>query len=294
MIVLWEQYVDSNGYERKRWLAYKDMGMVSLFVPRDSSGELDWDNYQKQRLDHWTQPGGLIQGTYEYDEYLLGLQPDWEYDGIYINDLSTIGVRVQEVIDETGTKKNVVKVFYGDASTYYTSRNPDDVPYNKENQRGYRSLPSPIARDETLAHYTDEDHPHYGGKFPVWPPEDINAWSESDDLFTLIGTESGVNQYLKWDALNSAATGRVAWGDDDGANDYRVLVLPNFTTPGEGEGAAWEDRNEIGIHVFGNFQHRSPHSEEDDNEYAVFADFSARFIHTTAGLPGTFVPPIQY
>lgn len=266
LVVLWEQYVE-GGHERRRWLAYKDLGIVALVG----------DDFEKRRLEWFTRPGGLNVGNHQYDEYVLGLQPDWEFDGVYLNDLNTLGVRVEEIAG-SGGKENRVKVFYGDASTYYEERNPNTIPYDIEDKRE-RYLSSGVLLDENGNHYT--------GIWPVWPPENLGTWTEDDDIFTVIGRAAD-NQYLEWDDVNTTITG-VSWETPD------TLVLTRHTSP-EGVNNWDENRSEVGLHVFGNFGQRedslSP-GEGEDHEYAAFTDFAIRFVHSLPGGGGEFVPPIQ-
>ncbi|MDI9392631.1 MAG: hypothetical protein QM449_05175, partial [Synergistota bacterium] len=263
LVVLWEQYVE-GGHEKRRWLAYKDLGIVGLVG----------DNFEKRRLDWFTRPRGLVVGNYKYDEYALGLQPDWDFDGVYLNDLNTLSVRVEEYLED-GVRKNRVKVSYGDASTYYTERIPNIIPYDNEEKRE-RYLPSGLL--------LDEDNDHYTGIWPVWSPEALADWTVEDDLFTFLGETDG-NQYLKWDGINPNATG-ISWEEPDS------LVLTRFTSPTDESG--WNDRCEICLHALGLFGHREDGlSPNEDNEYAAFTDFAIRLLHSYATDEPEFVPPIQ-
>lgn len=267
LLVLWHQDV-KGGKEYREWIAYKDLGVVTYVVD-------NYGNAEKRTLDWYLRPNGLELGNYQYDRYILGLQPDWDYDGIYINDMSTLGVRVEESKYD-GKKVNKVKVFYADASTYYTARSTSDIiPYNIEYLRSHRYLPSQFLLDEESAYHT--------GEWPLWPPEDIDAWTHSDDRFTVIG-RSPSNNYLKWDAVK-ADQSLVEW------DDPCTLILKKHTSPDNLN--QWGNRNEVGIHVFGNFNNDGIISSNEDNEYAVFDDFSMRFINTNSGDKGQFIPAMQ-
>lgn len=354
LMVLWEQYINNAGQPVRRWLAYKDMGMVALLVYGNN-----WLNYEKQTLEYWGQPGGLVIGDYEYDEYLLGLQPDWEFDGIYINDLSSIGVRIEEdsligvtsltfsnvpvagaeggggsipiatittttrhhlspgdpvvisgatpsgyngrfsvlfvenptrfvvqlpmdpgaspatgpIVLDGGSKRNRVKIFYGDASTYYWPPNSDrsttnTIPYDNEELRSRRNLTQDIADANNQP-------------WPAWPPEDLGALTNAEDAFTVLGELAGHPRAPRfaWTEVRSDL-GFVDWEAPD------TLLLRRYTSPTLGDGAAWENRNELCLHVFGNFKWRDLHSPDPGNEYAAFTDFLARFISTGGHVGG--------
>jgi hypothetical protein len=69
------------------------------------------------------------------------------------------------------------------------------------------------------------------------------------------------------------------------------LILKKHTSPDNLN--QWGNRNEVGIHVFGNFNNDGIISSSEDNEYAVFDDFSMRFINTNSGDEGQFIPAMQ-
>lgn len=339
LIVLWEQYINPDGQPVRRWLAYKDMGMVALLVRNNN-----WRDYEKQTLAYWGQPGGLVIGDYQYDEYLLGLQPDWEFDGIYINDLSSIGLRIQEdsrigvasitaapsggnviatvttttrhhlvlgntvvisgaqpmgyngrfpvssvlgpttftvqlpmdpdatqatgsILLDGGVKRNRLQVFYGDASTYYwppnSSRSTTNrIPYDNEELRSRRNLTKDVAEAA-------------GEAWPMWPPENLEELTNAEDAFTVLGELPGHPQSARfaWDEVRSDL-GFIDWEAPD------TLLLRRYTSPALGDGPAWDNRNELCLHVFGNFKWRNLHSPAPGNEYAAFTDFLARFINT--------------
>ena len=95
LLVLWEQWVDTGGTERRKWLAYAELGNpTGVWAPAN---------------------GPRTTTPADRDQMVSGWQDTT--DG-RVTDSATIGVRIDDVI-YNGVHHNDIKVFYGDASPYF-------------------------------------------------------------------------------------------------------------------------------------------------------------------------------
>jgi len=242
LLVLWERNSDGTF----RWLAFKDISN---------------DDYAKG-LQDFVEPAGSCTGSSCPGN-----------DGQIINDNASIYIRIQEkrVVLGTGAavKLNDINVFYGDASSRYTSpaRPGNAIPYDiKELRRLYIAGASPFA--------------------PVWVPEYISQWGQSVDFFSHIesGTPIGSQPQFQWDAVNPNVTGiTVLKICNDGsaactsAQDG-TLRLTELVTPDSGT----YSQPEIGMLACGKVT-TSPYSTAGFAEFAFLTPgkFSGGFTDTT-------------
>ena len=142
LLVLWEQRVE-GGVEKRRWLAYADLGTPATY-PNPRAGN---------------------------DLKVVGAQDN--VDGL-INDDSLVMVRIKEKYIQ-GQRVNEINVFYGDASPYYDGvRTPNSVAADITRKRMFpewiRSdlFPSWPSNILGLFNYTDGGIPYAINNF--WVP----------------------------------------------------------------------------------------------------------------------------
>jgi len=208
LFVLWQKKADGS----LRWLAYKDI---------------------------------------QHDLYVLGKQ-DWPYpanDGQVVNDEATLMIRIREKHEDRGgsiVKVNEIEAFYGDASKKYTSRTPNNIPYDIMTYRK-RYL--------------------RGINFPTWAPKKIAYWDVDHDYFTHFELPLGHPEF-HWDALNTTVTDPAVFELDftAGPVSQGKVRISDLTTPDSGS----YYQCEVGMHSFGNIT-TTPYST------AGFIDFSLKF-----------------
>jgi Tfp pilus assembly protein PilE len=158
LLVLWEQRVE-GGVEKRRWLAYVDLGTPALY-PNPRAGN---------------------------DLKVVGAQDD--SDGL-LSDDSLIMVRIKDTFVQ-GQRVNEINVFYGDASPYYDSlRTPNSVATDITRQRMFPQwvqpslFPSWPSNTIGLFNYTDSGIPYAIDNF--WVPYNSATTSPTYyDYFTL-------------------------------------------------------------------------------------------------------------
>ncbi len=113
LLVLWKQWVDGSGAERRKWLAYAELGRPAGICT----------------------PPGCTRSPADNDPMVTGWQDG--YDG-RVNDDATIGVRIEDVA-WGGVHHNEIKAFYGDASPYFdgSARRVADANATNTNRQKY-------------------------------------------------------------------------------------------------------------------------------------------------------------
>ena len=159
LLVLWEQRVE-GGVEKRRWLAYADLGTPATY-PNPRAGN---------------------------DLKVVGAQDN--VDGL-VNDDSLVMVRVKDTFIQ-GQRVNEINVFYGDASPYYDGvRTPNSVATDITRKRMFPEwirpdlFPSWPSNKLGLFDYTDSGIPYSINNFwvpdyprPPIPPTTISSpWS---------------------------------------------------------------------------------------------------------------------
>ncbi|MBI4763267.1 MAG: hypothetical protein HY787_01505 [Deltaproteobacteria bacterium] len=165
LLVLWEQRVE-GGVEKRRWLAFADLGTPATY-PNPRSGN---------------------------DLKVVGAQDS--VDGL-LNDSSLVMVRVKDTFLQ-GQRINEISVFYGDASPYYDGeRTPNSVATDITRKRMFpqwiRSdlFPSWPSNDLGLFYYTESGIPYAINNYwvpnynPVTDPRDY-------DFFTLVSASNKI------------------------------------------------------------------------------------------------------
>lgn len=240
LLVFWER----KG-ENWQWLAFKD---------------ISHDEYVRG-LQDWSEGGSPPYGS------CTGTCPG--NDGQVINDKVSLVLRVREKRDTSADpvlKYNEINVFYGDASTRWTSRSPNDSPYDYMDHRK-RYLP---------ASYVNQT------PFPFWPPQRLAFWNSSIDYLTHIQKPpvTGGNHF-HWDAKNPNVTETLFEILDDGT--IRTSSLPTYELD---ENNLTYLQHEVGMHGFGDIRDTS-----GDYRAVGFADFALRFVFEEAQKYGGFLEP---
>ena len=168
LLVLWEQRVES-GVEKRRWLAYADLGTPA-----------PW--------------GGSRSGN---DLKVLGAQ-DW-MDGL-LNDDSMVMVRIKDTF-AAGQRVNEIMVFYADASPYYWWRNYNSVATDITRKRmspewvNPALFPSWAPKKLGWFSYTDLGTPYNICNF--WFPDFITSSDPTYfDFFTLVSGSNKIGPEL--------------------------------------------------------------------------------------------------
>ncbi len=169
LLVLWEQRVE-GGVEKRRWLAYADLGTPATY-PNPRAGN---------------------------DLKVVGAQDN--VDGL-VNDDSLLMVRIKEQFiprQDNGLyqRVNEISVFYGDASPYYDSvRTPNSVATDITRKRMFPQwirpdlFPSWPSNKLGLFSYTDSGIPYAINNF--WFP--TNTTNPTDyDFFTLVSASDKI------------------------------------------------------------------------------------------------------
>jgi hypothetical protein len=235
LLVLWEQRVE-GGVEKRRWLAYADLGTPALW-------------------------GGTRSGN---DLKVLGAQ-DW-MDGL-VNDDSMVMARVKDTF-VAGQRVNEIMVYYADASPNFGGRTPNSVATDITRKRM-----SPEWVDPTLFptwatkrlgwfNYTDSGTPYTIYNF--WYPDFIISSDPTYfDFFTLIsgsdkiGPPSGTTPVLtpvKLILNPSYTDSRTDVSTPPGDNNL-ISLLPDKATVRTYKFAlsAFPNWNqEVGLHAMGN------------------------------------------
>ena len=242
LLVLWERKSDGTF----RWLAFKDISN---------------DDYAKGRQD-WIEPTGSCTSSCN------------QSDGLIINDNASIYIRIQEkrlvLGSGSAVKVNDINLFYGDASSRYTTpaRPGNEIPYDiKELRRSYNV-------SNNFANV-------------IWVPQYISQWEQAVDFFSHIesGTPKGSQPQFQWDAINPNATGiSVLKICDDGSATCTSAVngtlrLTELLTPDSGT----YSQPEIGLLACGNLR-TSP-----DYATAGFAEFAVTISSAGGGTAGGFL-----
>jgi hypothetical protein len=243
LLVLWERKSDGTF----RWLAYKDITN---------------DDYAKG-LQDWNAPDGSCTANCV------------ESDGQIINDNASIYVRIQERKVDLGSgtpvKVNDINLFYGDASSRYTTpARPGNVnAYDIKELRRRYAVANPFV--------------------PVWAPSFLTQWEQNVDFFSHIesGTPIGSQPQFQWDAVNpnisSSAISVLRICDDSttycasAANG--TLRTSHLVTPDSGTYA----QPEIGMLACGNLR------ESPDYATAGFAEFAFKMSSAGGSLTGGFI-----
>ena len=243
LIVLWERKSDGTF----RWLAYKDITN---------------DDYAKG-LQDWNAPDGSCTTNCV------------ESDGQIINDNVSIYARIQERKVDLGSgfpvKVNDINLFYGDASSRYTTpARPGNVnAYDIKELRRRYAVATPFE--------------------PVWAPSFLTQWEQSVDYFSHIesGTPIDSQPQFQWDAVNpnigpsDISVLRIC---DDSTTQCAsaangALRISQLVTPESGTYA----QPEIGMLACGNLRN-SP-----DYATAGFAEFAFKMSSAGGSMTGGFI-----
>lgn len=255
LLVLWEQRVE-GGVEKRRWLAYADLGTPATY-PNPRAGN---------------------------DLKVIGAQDD--VDGL-VNDDSLIMVRIRENFINA-QRVNEINVFYGDASPYYDSlRTPNSVATDITRKRMFPQwirpdlFPSWASNRLGLFNYTDGGIPYAVKNF--WIPDNITVFDPTYyDFFTLasasdkIGPEPpsttpGVNP-VRWIINPAYADPEPDPGINPGNSDL-VKLLPDKATLRTYKFVlnTFPDWNmEIGLHAMGNLN--------NSDRVVAFDDFAIQIL----------------
>jgi hypothetical protein len=250
LLVLWER--QSTG--TFRWLAFKD---------------ISYDDYAKG-LQDFAEPAGSCTGSCP------------GYDGQIIDDNASIYIRIQERKLDLGSgspvKVNDINVFYGDASSRYTTRinngMGNDIPYDINYLRRIYAIAVPPQV--------------FSGGTAIWLPPSISSWNQSYDFFSHIesGTPSGSQPQFQWDAVNPNVTDisvlKICYDGSAACKSAPngTLRLTELVTPDSGE----YKQPEIGLFACGKLRPTS-----GDYATAAFAEFGLQTAEspTTGGFTDT-------
>ena len=255
LLVLWEQRVE-GGVERRRWLAYADLGTPAIY-PNPRAGN---------------------------DLKVVGAQDN--VDGL-INDDSLVMVRIKENFIQ-GQRVNEINVFYGDASPYYDGvRTPNSVAVDITRKRMFpewiRSdlFPSWPSNKLGLFNYTDGGIPYAINNF--WVPDYITTTDPTYyDFFTLVSasdkigpeppsTTPGVNP-VRW-IINPAYADPEPDPGINPSNTDLVKLLPDKATLRTYKFVLndFDNHNkEVGLHAMGNLN--------NSDRVVAFDDFALQIL----------------
>ncbi|PTN37534.1 hypothetical protein [Desulfonatronum sp. SC1] len=239
LIVLWERR--GNIWQ---WLAFKD---------------ISYDVYTRGMQD-WNQSGAPPYGSCTSN--CQG------YDGPIVNDKASLLLKVREkrtVIGGTPEKYNEVNVFYGDASSRWVTRTPNNIPYDVMGNR-QRYLPKSYS----------------GSPYPFWPPERMAFWTMATDYLSHIqrvpgAPNDGPHPY-QWDSEKPGVSQLVFDILNDGSvqtssiSSFDPALSPTYR------------QHEVGMHGFGDIWNTS-----GDYRVVGFADFALKFVFEDAKLYGGFL-----
>ena len=259
MIVLWMQ---SNKFEKKRWLAYKVLSYKDYVV--DKSGYLkDWSSIHVRVRegasiifkkggkvpinDGDTVKGSISKATGKVFGRPLLQGGAWSMGNakgiILINNLSGSFIKGEWLlvngekrakVDGFRKKDNYIRVYFGDTSAH---GKPNDNPF--DNNR--------------LSNPRDQFH---------WSPDEVDQWSKDNDYLTEV----------RWNKKVDSSVKLISTVDEKNA----IIRTDVFLSPSSGSFS----RPEIGLHTFGT-----------NSPYIYFDDFALR-LKTSGGDLG-FLPPIQ-
>lgn len=255
LLVLWEQRVVS-GVERRRWLAYADLGTPANF-PDARSGN---------------------------DVKVLGAQDN--VDGL-LNDNAMLMVRIKDVFVQ-GQRVNDINVFYADASPYYDGqRTPNSVATDITRKRMFPQwiradlFPSWPSKNLGLFSYSDSGISYAIKNY--WLPDNNTITDPGTyDFFTLVSASTNIGPEppsttpvvnpVRW-ILNPTYTDSEPDPDINPGNTDLVKLLPDKATLRTYKFAlnTFESYNaEVGLNGMGNLN--------DSNRVVAFDDFALQLL----------------
>lgn len=255
LLVLWEQRVE-GGVEKRRWLAYVDLGTPATY-PNSRSGN---------------------------DLKVLGAQDS--VDGL-LNDDSLVMVRIRDTFLQ-GQRVNEINVFYGDASPYYNGeRTPNSVATDITRKRMFPQwvrpdlFPSWPSKNLGLFNYTESGVPF--AIYNFWTPNfNPNTNPPDHDFFTLISASNKIGPEppsttplvnpVQWVLNSSYADTRSDTGSPP-ANTDLVTMLADKATLRTYKFTlnAFPDWNqEVGLHGMGNLN--------SSDRVVAFDDFALQIL----------------
>lgn len=257
LLVLWEQTVE-GGQEVRNWLAYIRLDQIPWYgVISSPAGS----------------PPTTSPTSYNEDPWVLA--PQWSGDGQVFNDLSSLWLRVEELIDLSGRKYNKIKVFYGDAS-YPTWANGDvfSPPRRRNSDAGSswyydwsrKIYPPSYATNNGYGGGWGDNTATWDDSEVKWPNYNVGQWNNNRDYMTLINWDrSGAG-------INSSSDVRsVQGGFALKSTKHLTPDSGGFPKPNQYGG------DEVGLHVFGKITFNGSGSFD----VISFDDFAVRILGDT-------------